>query len=262
MYKYKNKMRSYCIVASLCVLTTHHLANASSLAASEKIEQSIVKNAQKNQIVIDERAEHSAQLQFEIDALKAEIKGLETYQTHLNNLLDNQNQEMSSIDRQLTDITETRQSIVPLMYEMLAGLGQLIQQGMPIQFDVRQARLNSLSELMVQANVSDAEKFRRILEAYQIELDYVQKLDSYVSNIEIEGVMREVEQLYLGHVSFIARSLDKQKYWLWVDQKQQWIALEEPVFSQLDDAFLLANKRVSPSILTLPLSIQEVNDVQ
>ncbi|UGA57288.1 DUF3450 domain-containing protein [Vibrio sp. VB16] len=246
-------------IAALSLVAVTGFVNAGSLTESAKVEQAIIKDAGRSQHVVSDSSDHAFDLQSEIDSLKAEVDGLTIYKDHLGNLILSQEQELSSVESQLDDIAETRQSIVPLMYQMLDGLATYIEHDMPIRLDARVDRVTQLRQLMIQADISDAEKFRRILEAYQIELDYVNKLGTYTSAIEIDGVIREAEQLYLGHVSFIARSLDKKEYWVWSDQKKTWSSLNSALISDLDNAFLVANKRVAPTLLLLPLSTQEVN---
>lgn len=246
-------------IAALSLVAVTGFVNASSLVESAKVEQAIIKNAGRSQHVVSDSSDHAFELQSEIDSLKAEVDGLVVYKEHLGNLIASQDQELASVELQLNEIAETRQSIVPLMYQMLDGLATHVEQDMPIRLDTRVDRVKQLRQLMVQADISDAEKFRRILEAYQIELDYVSKLGTYTSAIKIDGVVREAEQLYLGHISFIARSLDKKEYWVWSTQKKEWDPLNTALISDLDNAFLVANKRVSPTLLMLPLSTQEVS---
>ncbi|WED24969.1 DUF3450 domain-containing protein [Vibrio sp. JC009] len=84
-------------------------------------------------------------------------------------LIVSQNQEQHSLDAQLTEIAQTRQSIVPLMYQMLEGLSGHVSADMPIHKDTRLARLDKLNALMTQADISDAEKYRRIYQRHQPE---------------------------------------------------------------------------------------------
>lgn len=226
---------------------------------SAKVERAIINSAQKSQNIVSDSSDHAFELRTEIEALKAEINGLEVYENHLNRLIDSQAKELESAESQLNQISSTRQSIVPLMYQMLDTLTAYVAQDMPIRKDTREERIKSLNELMVQADISDAEKFRRILEAYQIEVDYVNKLGTYTSSIEIEGVVRETEQLYLGHISFIARSLDKQHYWVWVAKQKMWVSLDTVLHNELNHAYSVAEKLATPSLLKLPLSVSKVN---
>lgn len=239
------------------VFTIFFHANAASLDSSSKLEQGIIGDAKTSQKTISTHSDRAFQLQGDIDVLNAEIDNLNVYKQHLMTLIDNQNQELASLEKQQNEIIETRQSIVPLMYRMLDDLDQYIEQDMPIRKQARQQRIVALRALMTDANISDSEKYRRILEAYQIELDYVNKLDVYVSAVEIEGSIREVEQLYLGHLSLVARSLDKQHYWYWSNDHKAWSMVEPSLHAQLASAYRVANKDVTPSLLRLPLSLSQ-----
>ncbi|MGC3833842.1 DUF3450 domain-containing protein [Moritella viscosa] len=195
---------------------------------------------------------------------KMEVDNLAVYRDHLAKLVNNQNQELGSLDEQLQGIKTTRQGIVPLMYKMLAGLGDIINTDKPIKKEQRLARLAKLNTMMGQANVSDAEKYRRILEAYQIEIDYGTKLGVYQSEITLVPSNNRiiVDLLHLGRIAFVARSLDSQNYWQWHDQRQAWVAISEQT-NYIDKAFKMANKQIAPSLISLPVTTaQRVGNAQ
>jgi hypothetical protein len=248
-----NKSLRRSLSFSLVTIIFH--ANAASLDSSSKVEQGIIVHAQTSQNTISASSDRAFELQGDIEVLTLEIENLKVYKQHLTTLIDSQNQELASLAKQQNEIIETRQSIVPLMYQMLDDLDRYIEQDMPIRKQARQQRVAALRILMTDANISDSEKYRRILEAYQIELDYVNKLDVYVSLVDIAGAFREVEQLYLGHLSLVARSLDKQHYWYWSNDDKAWIMVESSLHSPLENAYRVAHKEVTPSLLRLPLSV-------
>lgn len=225
-----------------------------SLDSAQEIEQTMITDAQSSQKKVNQSADKALLLRAEIEALQAEIEGLEVYQKHLNNILLSQDTELESLQYQLVDIAQTRQDIVPLMYQMLDALEHYIQQDLPIRKAPREKRLAALRTLMIRADVSDAEKYRRILEAYQIEMDYVNKLGVFIGKATISGVEREVEQLNFGHLSFVARSLDKSHYWVWNSQSKQWLVVAADKHKDVDLAFKVANKQSPPSLIRLPLS--------
>lgn len=247
-------MHRLILIAMAASMTVH----ASSLDKSAKIEQAIVTNAQESQKTVSKSSDTAFELQDEIDSLQEEIRNLTVYQTHLNTLLQSQDRELLNLNDQLNEIAETRQSTIPLMYDMLAELEKYVQQDIPILKEARIERVAKLNELMTNSKISDAEKYRRILEAYQIELDYVNKLGTYTQPIEINGEKRETEQLYLGHVSLIARSLNRDNYWYWNRKLGEWVTLDRNTHTELSKAFDIANKLVTPDILMLPLTISEV----
>jgi len=108
-------------------------------------------------LVVTLGTDKSQLLQAEIEILKEEVRNLELYQRHLTSMIANQEQEKSSLAKQIQDIQVTRQGIVPLMYDMLDTLKTTINQDMPIKWQQRQERIEKLEQMMVRADVADAE---------------------------------------------------------------------------------------------------------
>lgn len=163
---------------------------------------------------------------------------------------------MTSLTQQIDEIKETRQGIVPLMYHMIDGLKQIIAQDKPIKLAQRKERVEKLTALMGRADVSEAEKYRRILEAYQIEMDYGNKIATYQDDITTaDDVTREADILYVGRLSLIARSLNHQSFWVWDMQSHQWINGDTALLSRINQAFDLANQQIAPTLLDVPVSL-------
>jgi len=205
---------------------------------------------------INKSSQASIELQADIEQLTEQVKNLEIYRNHLQALVESQQQEMVSLDAQIEEIKHTRQGIVPLMYQMLDGLQTLIEQDKPIRLQARTERLEKLKTLMPRADVSDAEKFRRILEAYQIEMDYGTKLGSYQGQITLNGEDTvDADILYLGRTSLIARNPNATQYWSWDQSQHQWQPLNISYKADIDNAYSLATKQIAPTLLNLPVSL-------
>ncbi|MGO2341402.1 DUF3450 domain-containing protein [Vibrio litoralis] len=235
-------------------------AQADSLDNARSIERQtnqVAKNAQQK---IDANSDQSFQLQAEVERLQDQVDNLSLYQTHLKKLVASQEAEKVSIDEQLTNIEETRQGVVPLMYHMIDGLQSSLEQGAPVRFASREKRLDELKTLMGRSDISDAEKYRRILEAYQIEMDYGSKLGIYEDQINLtQDDVRQVDLLYVGKVVLLARSKDAQHAWLWSQAKQQWQEVPADQKPDINQAYALANKQQAPSLLHLPLSVTQAS---
>lgn len=253
MFSYLLRVKWLLLAASLMTSISFG-SQAEQLDQARKIEGEIVDQAKHSQQRIDQSSDQALALASEIQALEREVSQLKVYKNHLSRLVESQQSEQHSLQEQLNEIGSTRLGVVPLMYQMLEGLAQLHEQDLPIRTEVRQQRLAKLNTLMSQADVSDSEKYRRILEAYQIELDYGLKLGSYEAQIELDGP-RQVELLNLGRVSLVARSLDHQQYWVWHQNSQQWQVIESKQHSNVGLAFDVANKVAAPSLLVLPLAL-------
>ncbi|MFC5076640.1 hypothetical protein VTH8203_00212 [Vibrio thalassae] len=256
-----NKTALRLTLCSLPLLSISNLATANDLNSARNVEAQIITQSAQSQTRINKSSDKAFELKSDIAMLEQEVANLEVYEKHLQAVVANQEEEMTSIETQLHQINATRKGVVPLMYQMLAGLEEQIKQDKPIRIETRLARLDELKSLMPQADVSDAEKYRRILEAYQIEMDYGLKLGSYRSLINV-GSDIEAEQLYLGRLALVARSLDRHQYWSWDINQKRWVAVDSTLAPQIDKAFAIANKQASPSLLELPISLTPVTQIK
>ena len=229
---------------------------ANSLDSAQSIQSKTNAASASSQKRIDVSAERTLTLKAEIEQLEEEVKNLKVYRDHLTALVASQDQEVASLDSQIEEIKSTRQGIVPLMYQMIDGLKQIVAQDVPIKLVQRQERIAKLESMMTRADVSDAEKYRRILEAYQIELDYGTKLGLYQGQISVNDESREADVLYLGRISLVARSLNGSKFWSWDQKSNQWLDVDASLKSELDKAFSIAAKQTAPSLITLPVSLK------
>ncbi|MDC5806824.1 DUF3450 domain-containing protein [Vibrio europaeus] len=229
---------------------------ANSLDSAQSIQSKTNAASASSQKRIDVSAEKTLTLKAEIEQLEEEVKNLKVYRDHLTALVASQDQEVASLDSQIEEIKSTRQGIVPLMYQMVDGLKQIVAQDVPIKLEQRQERIAKLESMMTRADVSDAEKYRRILEAYQIELDYGTKLGLYQGQISVNDESREADVLYLGRISLVARSLNGSKFWSWDQKSNQWLDVDASLKSELDKAFSIAAKQTAPSLITLPVSLK------
>lgn len=231
-------------------------AYANTLDDAKAIQTQTNAASASSQRTIDKSSAAAMELQSEIEQLSEEVKNLAVYRDHLASLVVSQESEISSLQQQIVEINQTRQGIVPLMYQMIDGLQTNLSQDKPIRLTAREDRIEKLKALMPRADVSDAEKYRRILEAYQIEMDYGSKLGIYQDKIQLaDNDTVEADILYLGRVALIARNLNATKYWSWDQKQQQWLSVESGNKADLDTAFNLANQQIAPTLLTLPVSL-------
>ncbi|MBD1574987.1 DUF3450 domain-containing protein [Vibrio sp. S11_S32] len=244
---------------ALAALATSLTVQADSLDAARSTQAHTNQVAKTAQIKIDKNSDQSFQLQAQVEQLQAQVDNLTIYQQHLTKLVASQEQEKIATQAQIEEIAKTRQGVVPLMYYMLDGYKSLIHQGTPVRMASREQRLADLELLMGRADISEAEKYRRILEAYQIEIDYGTKLGSYEGEITLaNNDTRQVDLLYLGRVSLLARSKDTEHIWLWVQASKQWQAVDSSQRVEINKAYALASKQQAPSLLNLPLSLSKL----
>jgi hypothetical protein len=176
-----------------------------------------------------------------------------TYNANLRELLANQEREKERLAQELSGIEVVRQDIVPLMVEMVDVLGQFIELDQPMLLDERKARLEKLKANLTRSDVELAEKYRRLLEAYQIEAEYGQSLEAYEGTIEVDGVTRTVDFLRVGRVGLYYMSLDRHEAGIWNPLEHRWQTLPDSDLDAIDFAIRVARKQAPPNLFEIPL---------
>lgn len=219
-------------------------------------DQAQSKNAQQQINVLDDQ---KLDLIEQVKSLQAQAENLETYNHYLDKLLTDQEYEKNVIKEQIDSVVVTRRGVVPLMVSMLENLQQFVDLDAPLLIAERQQRLTQLQNMMKKANVSDAEKFRRLLESYQIEAEYGSKMGEYQGSLSIDGIERTVNYFYLGRVVFVAISLDAKNVWVWERKNNQWLEADVSYAAEIEKGIRIAKKNDIPALLELPL-LSEVNE--
>jgi hypothetical protein len=180
-----------------------------------------------------------------------------TYNKHLTDLLHSQETEKASLEQQLVDIESTQREIIPLILRMLDNLDQFISLDLPFLPEERKQRLTKLKTMMVRADVTHAEKFRRILEAYQIENDYGNTIEAYKADLTMNGVSSSVDFLRLGRVALYYQRFDGSETGYWNKEQKQWQTLSDDYRNAIRNGLRIARKETAPDLLTLPIPVAE-----
>lgn len=210
-------------------------------------------DAQNAQQRIDDLDDETLQLIARYGNELERYSDLQTYNDNLRNLLANQQLEQQRLASELEEIEILRQDIVPLMVEMIEVLEQFIALDQPMLLDERRARLARLKTNMSRSDVELAEKFRRLLEAYQIEAEYGQSLEAYEGRLEDQGAPRTVDFLRVGRVGLYFLSLDRQSAGIWDRKSRQWQSLPVGDIDAIEYAIRVARKQAPPNLFELPL---------
>jgi hypothetical protein len=182
----------------------------------------------------------------------AEADSLRKYNEQLGAQVKSQREEIASIEQQLLDIETTVREVQPLMQRMVETLDQFVGLDVPFLLEERTKRVRGLKEMMARADVTISEKYRRILEAYQIELEYGRTLDAYDGKLgEGEGA-KTVQFVRLGRVSLMYQTPDAEETGYWDQQQRKWVR-EDGYRHEVTEALRVAKKIGAPDLLTVPV---------
>lgn len=207
------------------------------------------KAGQASQQKIGRLDDQSQALLNEYRQIKAETDQLSLYNKQMTRIVENQEAELASLDRQIGEIERTERGILPLMSRMLDNLSQFIQLDTPFLPKERAARVELLRDMMTRADVTISEKFRRVLEAYQVEVDYGRNIEAY------RGQQNNVSYDFLrvGRVALYRLANDGQQAWVWNAESRDWHALNADYLRDLRKALKVAQQVAAPELLKIPM---------
>ncbi len=185
---------------------------------------------------------------------------LKVYNSQLQRLIDSQLKEMQSLQQQIQDIEITQREITPLMLRMLDSLEQFIALDVPFLPDEREQRLTRLEDTLNRADVSVSEKFRQLVEAYQIENDYGRTIEAYRAPLNSGAGPRTVDFLRIGRVGLFYQTLDGKELGRWDKASESWVAMDSSYRSALNQGLRIARKQAAPDLLVLPVSAPTMTD--
>lgn len=216
--------------------------------------QRLAEDAKASQARIEALDDETRKMLNEYRNAVQQAEALERYNAQLRELVEAQRGELASLDRQLQGIEQTQQAVTPLMSRMVEVLTEFVQADLPFVPDERADRIAELQELLPRADVSLAEKYRRILEAYQIESDYGRTLEAWRGELAAgDGEPRSVEFLRLGRAMLYYQTLDGHESGWWNPQTDQWEVLDSSARRPIAQAIATARQQQAPAFLELPI---------
>ena len=219
----------------------------------------------------DQSLAASADIQRRIDALDDEtrkmlseyrqttsqVQDLTAYNEQLERLVATQRVELADFERQFQEIEVTKRQILPLIVRMIDVLEEFVGIDIPFLERERDARIAQLHELMARPEVPTSEKYRRVSEAYQIELEYGHTIEAYEGELLVGEETRTVALLRFGRLGLYYMTLDGQEIGVWDNRTDEWVVLGDEYRQPLDRAIRIARKQLPPDLIRLPVPAPE-----
>lgn len=225
--------RALSCFAALGLLLISQLSQAQTVNSIIEAEQARIRQAQQQQEQINDIVERT---RSDFDNYQRELRQiytLEVYNQVQQSLVDDQNRQLDELRASIDQVSVVERQITPLMIRMITGLAEFIELDVPFLLEERRARVQFLNSLIDRSDVSVAEKFRNVMEAWEIELDYGTFPETYGGTVTIDGVNRQVEFLKIGRVALLFLTPDRQIAGRWNPNTRSW---DYPLEADLRDA--------------------------
>jgi len=169
--------------------------------------------------------------------------------------LQSQKSEIQSLKRQLGTVESIKQGMAPMMLRMTVQLEDSIKADLPFNLNERNARMDNVKQVLSDPNVSPAEQYRRVLNAYKIEVSYGQGIDSY------EGAHptrpgNVVDFIRFGRTSLVYVSKDESDVAKYNLETGEWDQLKDVNALNMRQAIRIAKGEAAPGIVYAPVIIR------
>jgi len=234
-----------------------YAAEKDKLQAAISTQDAVEKAEQVSQDKIDKLADQTDQMLTEYKLAIRQYQTLKEYNDHIERIVASQEAELVSMEQQLASIEDTNRGVIPLMARMLDTLEQFVQLDLPFLLKEREKRVAELKELMDRADVTVSEKYRRLMEAYQIENEYGRTIEAYRDVLTDGSSERSVEFLRIGRVGLYYQTLDGKETATWDRASKSWKILSEEFRKPVRQGLQIARKQAAPDLLKLPVAAPE-----
>jgi hypothetical protein len=238
------------------------VASATALAQQGEVQRAIgaveqgQRAAAQSQDRIDRLDTQTRQMLERYRAAVWQAQQLKVYSEQIEELVESQKGDREALQRQIDEMERVERDLLPLMLRMIDSLESFIELDLPFLPEERRRRVTDLRRVMGDADVGTADKFRRILDAYRIEVEYGNALGA--ERVEVDG--RLMDQLRVGRTGLFALALDAEAALRWDAEAKQWQSLPARHIPALREALRIARETAAASLLVLPMPTAKMAD--
>jgi hypothetical protein len=234
--------------------TTHSVSIAEQVTDKIKkpVEDSILirQNTQRD---IEKWSEKKSMLNDEYDLLVENEKRLIIEHKHLIQEFEAMQNRIIDLGNQIMSMEQISEKLKPFLYDIYVRLLDSVDQGAPFLKEERSERLGNLKKTLDDTQIVLGEKFRKVMEALFIEVEYGNTVEVYQEKILLNNENILVNVLRLGRISLFFETLDHQTSGYFDLAENQWKSLPQSANRDIRIAMEIGSKRRPADIVTLPL---------
>ena len=253
-----NLIKQICLLLTVSGMTTGVIAQGQ---IDPIIDTGVQRTAESaaSQGRIDETATQTDKVVAEYKRQLKVIDGLKVHNSLLQRQLDAQVSDMGKLRNSIDEVAIIERQITPTMIRMLESLDAFIRRDVPFLLEERGNRVTRLRNAVESADITTAEKFRAVLEAYNIEGDYGRTIEAYSGTLNLDGVNREVSFLKIGRITLIYQTADREINGVWDQTNRAWTNLTDEAFrNYIAKGLQIAREQVAPDMIMIPIVASEI----
>ena len=246
------------IIATLVVATSGSVF-AQSVDQVLQADQRRLTLAQQSQERINSIVEGTRSLEDQYRAINKEIDGLRVYNRLMGAQTDGQAASLEDIALSMDQVDVINRQIFPLMTRMIEGLERSVALDVPFLMDERTKRVDDLIDILERSDVTVSEKFRKVMEAYQIENDYGNTSETYTQVLTFGEDTRSYNILRIGRVGLYFQSDDANITGRWNNTDREWVR-DDSARAEIRKGLSIAKQIIAPEIIVIPVSAASTSE--
>lgn len=256
MKRCKNSSRRLANVAIAACVAVAGSVFAQSVTVDQVLQADLrrLELAQESQERINQIVEGTRSLQDDYRAINKEIDGLKVYNRLMTAQTNGQQATLDDINLSMQQVDVINRQIFPLMERMIDGIEQSVKLDIPFLLEEREKRIDDLKDIMERSDVSVAEKFRKVMEAYQIEMDYGTSSEWYRESLNVGDTVREYNMLRVGRIGLYFQSDDTNITGWYNPISRQFEQFDGGDHrNEVRKGMRIARQLIAPELILLPL---------
>jgi len=255
--KYSSRQMTSVAAAAIVVVAGSVFAQSTSVDQVLTADLRRLELAQESQERINEVVEGTRSLADDYRAINKEIDGLKVYNRLMTAQTNGQQATLDDIALSMQQVDVINRQIFPLMERMIDGLEQSIALDIPFLMEERAGRIVELKEIMERSDVSVAEKFRKVMEAYQIEMDYGTSSEWYREELNVDGAVREYNMFRVGRIGLYFQSDDTNITGWYNSESGAYELLGSEHRNEVRKGIRIARQLIAPELILIPMPAAE-----
>ncbi|GAA4818117.1 DUF3450 domain-containing protein [Marinicella pacifica] len=236
--------------AVMLALLLTSLVSTAQLQTAVQVVNETNAQAKQAQDQVNRLNDQTEELLVQYRTVLSEIDSLTVYNQQLEAVVNDQNLQIQSMNDQMAELESTNRAIVPLVIEMVDMLGRMVEADIPFKIKERTNRVVQLENILDDSNVTTSEKYRKVTEAYQIELDHGRSVSTYQGDLE-SGI--KVNFLQIGRTALLYQTLDEKKSGWYNPQSGSFEDLPSQYNTAIKEGIRIAAKQAAPNLVGLPI---------
>lgn len=202
---------------------------------------------------IDQLDDQTAQLLNEYRANLKQLEAARRYNASLTRNIESQQAEITRLTEDIENVEGLQRATQPLMEDMAARFSDLVDADLPFLVEERASRAARLSGILDNPSMSAAQKYRLIVEAYQIENEYGRTIGAYEGTIGEGENQLTGEFLQVGRIALIFKTPDDSVLRIYDKTAGDFVNLPRSYLADVKFGLRMAKEQTAPDIFFVPV---------